>query len=54
MPYGFSPNYPLCLIKRIKMNKKYSATDETAKEGEENVKIKQAYTREKLNFTLRN
>ena len=32
----------------IKVNKTYSATDEPVKEEEEDVKIKQVYTREKL------
>ena len=36
------------------MNKKYVATDEPAKEGEEDVKIKQAYTRENFSLTSRN
>ena len=33
------------------MNKTYSATDEPANEGEEDLKIKQDYTREMLSST---
>ena len=41
------------IINEFKDNQTYSATDEPAKEGEEDMKIKQAYNREKLNFALR-
>ena len=42
------------IINECKDNKTYSATDEPAKEGEEDVKIKQAYTRENFSLTSRN
>ena len=38
----------------VKVLETYFATDEPAKEGVEDVKIKQAYTRENLSVTSRN
>ena len=41
--------------RNVRINETYSATDEPAKEREEDIKIKQAYTREvKLSLTSRN